>query len=91
MPAMRVVLDAAGAFPDITPTNLGECSAIARLPQGMVSGESSVCIELTLPDGSKAYGQTSMRLVSMAVQAFQARDAMESAGQAPAPDDVARH
>lgn len=81
MPGLKLILNGDGAFPDLQPADLGEVSAIARLPGGMASGKSSVCIEITLPDGRKVHGQTSQALLDNAARCFAARDEFE-AGQA---------
>jgi hypothetical protein len=67
MPAMRIILDAEGAFPEMKV--LGDITAVARLAQGMQSGKDSVCFEFEV-DGVKHYAQTSLVLLSTAVKAF---------------------
>lgn len=75
---MKLIMDGDGVFPDAKDEDFGEISALARLPNGMTSGKSSVCVEITV-GGKKYYGQTSMRLLEQAVGAFKARDDMEAA------------
>ncbi|MBX3605346.1 MAG: hypothetical protein KF788_08745 [Piscinibacter sp.] len=79
MTTLRIILDGDGAFPEAKPERFGLATAIGRLPAGMQSGKSSVVIELTMPDGTKAYGQTSLAMLAMAVQAMQARDEADAA------------
>lgn len=79
MTALHIVLDGDRAFPEATPESFGVATAMARLPGGMASGKSSVCIELTLPDGRKAYGQTSLDMLQLAVRAFAAREEADAA------------
>jgi hypothetical protein len=50
----------------------GDWTDVGVLPAGMASGRASVAIVITLPDGSKVIGQTSLRnfrLASVAVLA----------------------
>jgi hypothetical protein len=71
-------MDAEGAFPAMKDEQLGSLTTIARLPAGMASGASSVLVEVTLPDGSKAYGQTSMEMLQNAARAFAIKEQMEA-------------
>lgn len=73
---LNIVLDAQGAYPDIT--ELGAVSSIGRLPNGTVSGKSTVLIEVTTPDGKKVYGQTTLVLMESAIRACSAADSNES-------------
>lgn len=77
MTYLRIVLEGDGAFPDCDPLKIGTATTIARFAGGMGSGKSSVTIELTLPDGSKALGQTSLAMLEAAVRAFKLRDEAE--------------
>lgn len=77
MTALTVIIEGDGAFPDMKPQQLGVATAISRLAGGMTSGKSSVCIELTLPDGTKAYGETSLATLHMAARVFVQRDVAE--------------
>lgn len=53
---------------------------IARLPGGMKSGESSVCVRIDLPDGRVIIAQTSMKLFQDAARVFAFKD-MSDAGK----------
>lgn len=74
MTPMRIILQGDGAFPECNPEAFGTVSAMARLPGGMASGAASITVELTLPDGTKAYGQTSLALLEAAARAFRASE-----------------
>lgn len=58
-----------------------ETFRIARLARGMTSGATSVAIRIDLPDGKVVIAQTSLKLLSAAVSAFQARDVAEREGE----------
>jgi hypothetical protein len=71
---LSIVLDGDGCWPDITPENFGTMAAIARLDNGMASGSTSVAVRILLPDGKVVAGQTSLKLLRLAVQAFEAAE-----------------
>src|SRR2546430_4242583 len=86
MPAISIILDGDGAFPDLR--NAGERIvhvttpfSVSRLRHGMASGLSSVMIRIDLPDGHIVLAETSMALFQQAASAFKIRDEMEAQGQ----------
>lgn len=72
-------MDGDNAWPDLRDhqdrvIGVVETFRIARLSRGMTSGETSVAIRIDLPDGRVVIAQTSLRLLTMAVRAFEARE-----------------
>lgn len=61
--------------------DLGTVTDVGRIAEGMASGKTSVVIQLTMPDGSKRVGQTSLALLRTVVQALDARDKAEGRPQ----------
>lgn len=94
MPALNIILDAEGCWPDISrrlqdkSATWDECKSlsVARLTGGMQSGADSVAIRLDMNDGKTHVVQTSMALFLAAADAFRARQQFEAAqaGDKPA-------
>lgn len=57
-------------WPECKDRPFGTITKIGRLPRGMTSGRSTVTVELTLPDGTKVYGQQSLRNMHLAMRAL---------------------
>jgi hypothetical protein len=53
---------------------LGTIIKIGRLPHGMESGKSTISVLIEMPDGSLAAAQTSMALMTAAMQVLQQVD-----------------
>ena len=79
MNQLDIILNCEGKFPQAK--QLDTVTAIGRLPRGMVSGKSSVTVEITAPNGDKTYGQMSLEMLNAAVSAMNARDDEVQAGR----------
>ena len=75
----RLVMKADGEFKDAK--QLDMITAFGRLPKGMASGKSAVVVEITLANGQKVYGQTSLTIMDAAVGAFNVRDDEVASGR----------
>lgn len=75
MPALHVIVNGDGAFPDLANKDVTEVqeATITGLSEGMQSGRPSVMFRLDLPDGRVVLYQTSLRLLLTAADALKAR------------------
>lgn len=73
MPAVTIVLDAQGAWPDLVDAKKGELERIGALPGGMASGKASVALVVRLDDGRLVFAETSLELFLGAAVALRAR------------------
>lgn len=55
------------------PDELGEVSAIGVLQHGTEEGRPSVTVRIDFADGSYVLGQTTLRMLNMAIAAFRGR------------------
>jgi hypothetical protein len=81
MPALDIILHGDGCWPDLKehPDRVihladGTLIAMAALPGGMTSGQTSVSIRIDLPDGRVVVAETSLALLGTAVDMFRAQD-----------------
>lgn len=75
---LSVKLDSDGAYPDAK--ELGAVTSMGLLSNGTISGQGAVMVEITAPDGTKHYGQTTVNLLKMASSAIVTRDEMNRGG-----------
>ena len=83
MPSINLILDGDRAFPELYEQavrgevyHLGNDAppvTIALLKKGMLSGKSSLCIRVDLPDGKTVLAETSLALFLMAAKAIAAK------------------
>ncbi len=79
MPAISVILQGDGAWPDVIGKeviHLGNNAPpiqVAALPGGMQSGLPSVTIRIDLPDGKVVLAETSLKLFLFAADALRAK------------------
>jgi hypothetical protein len=91
MPALDIIMDGDGCWPDLIRSGgkVGdvdaELVAAALLIGGMQSGKSSVTLRLRMPDGNAVLAQTSLDLLEAAVRAFRGREAGIRDGTIPDP------
>jgi hypothetical protein len=78
MPALDIILHGDGCWPDLKehPDRVIHLNnvAMAALPGGMTSGQTSVSIRIDLPDGRVVIAETSLALLGTAVDMFRAQD-----------------
>ena len=79
MPALTVILDGDGAYPDLLEkrdkiVHVTTPFSVSRLKHGMESGKSSVMFRIDLPDGRIVMAETSMALFQNAASAFRIAD-----------------
>lgn len=88
MPALSIHTHGDECWPDLNPIEerladgrvihlVGTGLSMARMPEGLASGKSSVTIRVDLPDGRVVLAETSLALLSTAVRAFEAADERE--------------
>lgn len=85
MPAMKIIMDGDGCWPDL---KLGgrpvihttDPIEVALLRGGMKSGKASVGIRINLEDGRTVIAETSLALFTAAADAFRARLDEETKG-----------
>lgn len=72
MPGLIVFTDGDGAWPDMKdrPHLTGNNVEVARLPNGMKSGKSSVSIRIDTEDGQIVWAETSLELFLLAAKIF---------------------
>lgn len=58
---------------NLFPNELGNVAAIGVLQSGTEEGRPSVTVRIDFADGSYVLGQTTLRLLNMAMKAFAAR------------------
>lgn len=75
MPAMRIVLDGDGQFPELQGKKIhrADIDSMTCLQGGMASGKPSVAVLVQLDDGSVVFAETSLALLVSAARAFVAR------------------
>lgn len=80
MPELHIFLTGDNAWPDlkdrmedVVHLKDGDYLGIAVLDRGMRSGRASVMLRFDLPDGKVVMAETSLRLLTMAAQAFNAK------------------
>lgn len=89
MPALNILLDADGAWKDLTGSggqplrddvswNRHHTMTFARLPMGTHEGNASIAIRLDMSDGSVIIAETTERLFLAAADAFRARQEYEN-------------
>jgi len=76
---LQTIMNGDNCWPDLKTKGFveGNWIGIARLPKGTTSGNSTVTIRVELPDGQTILAQTTLRLLSNAVRAFEIREEME--------------
>lgn len=74
MPALNLIVQGEGAFPDLPTKRHAEAVelSVAALESGMVSGAPSVMFRLDMPDGSVALAQTSLKIFLSVADALRA-------------------
>jgi len=73
---VRVVFDCENQFHDAT--QLDHITAVGRLKNGTMNGKSAIVIEITLANGKKMYGQTTLAIMDSIVSMMNIRDDMEA-------------
>jgi hypothetical protein len=75
MPVLHIHVEGEGVWPDLAdkPPESAVKLSIAALPAGMLSGAPSVMIRMDLGDGRVVVGETSLKLLLTAADAFRAR------------------
>jgi hypothetical protein len=57
---------------DLEPERFGKLVGIGRLTKGTQQGKSTVTVRMQMPDGSFVYGETTLQMLTTAVQALNA-------------------
>ena len=73
MPAVTIILDAQGAWPELAGAKKGELERIGALPGGMASGKASVALVVRLEDGQVVFAEPLLELFLGAAVALRAR------------------
>lgn len=63
--------------------NWGKVVGIGRLRKGTVGGKSTVTVRIQLPDGSFAYGETTLDLMRSAMAGFEGAEQRDAQPQSP--------
>lgn len=73
MPALTIIMNGDNCWPELKEKGFvtGDFVAIARLPNGTVSGKPTVTVRIELPDGQTVLAETTLALLSNAVRAFE--------------------
>lgn len=74
---LQIITDLEGVthdWGDITRENFGTLVGVGRLRAGTERGKSTVTVRVELPDGSHAYGETTLEMLRAALAAFDAAE-----------------
>lgn len=72
MIALDIIIHGDNCWPDLHNGFItGRLVAIARLPNGTLSGKPTVAVRIELPDGQTVLAETTLALLSSAVRVFE--------------------
>ncbi len=79
MIALEVIADGEGCWPDLEVRRpiIGRLDGIARLPKGTAQGRSSVTVRIETSEGQVILAETTLALLTNAVNVFNAAEAAE--------------